>query len=112
MSTMTEERIAELRKEHGEVAVARTRFGDFVFKPPELEDYEIFKDKLLDAQNPNSKQSLGAAQREFCQCCLADATQLSDLQTYFKKQPGSVAKIADRLGDLAGNEVEVEIKKG
>lgn len=107
---MNDAKIAELRAEHGEIAVIATQFGVFVFRPPELDEWENFKE-ILNAAGRGQKVSVAAAQREVCQKCLADQTQLASLQQLFKKKPGLISPLTDKLGELGGSNIEIVIKK-
>ena len=108
----TEEKLAELRSKHGEVVTIETPFGDFAFRTPTLEDWERHQEKIKKSLMPNSKESMSASNREIAQMSLVDSTQLQDLKTLFSKRPASAAMIIEKLGELAGADIEFVVKKG
>jgi hypothetical protein len=96
----------ELAKEHGEIHVFSTRHGKVAFKAPSFADYQRFTDKITDG-----KGSKFASMRELALACRAYPAR-EDLLAIFEKMPGMVLQAATAIQELAGTEVEGEVKKG
>jgi len=101
-----EAELDELAKEHGEIHVFATRHGKVAFKSPSFADYQRFTDKITDG-----KGSKFASMRELAIACRVYPSR-EDLLVVFEKMPGMVLQAATAIQELAGTEVEVEVKKG
>jgi hypothetical protein len=103
---MSEEELARLRAEHGDLIVVKAKGQTLVFKTPSDTAWEEFQDKISTAKVPK-----GASFREVCLRSLVSPTR-DEAAAVFVLQPALPAKIADKLADLAGAEAEIEVKKG
>lgn len=98
-------KIEAWRKEHGEVAVFRTRAGVVVAKPPDQETYERFLDKAA-----SDKGSKAAALRELAQLS-AIYPDLDTVRGIFQKLPALPAQIGNACVTMAGGQLEGDIQK-
>jgi len=106
---------AELRAQHGDLVVAKIAGKTFAFKTPTDTDYESFIQEH--AKVGGDKVKIGPLFREYCLKSLVfpetgGKPELDALEAAFRAQPATAAKIADKLSDLAGADVEVTVKKG
>lgn len=108
----TEEKLAELRSKYGEIVTIESPFGDFAFRTPALDDWERHQERIKRSLMPNSKESMSASNREIAQVSLAEPSQLQELKALFARKPAIAGAIADKLGELAGGDIEITIKKG
>ena len=69
-------------------------------------DYQRFTDKITD-----NKGSKFAVMRELALACRVHPSR-EDLLAIFEKMPGMVLQAATAIQELAGTEVEGEVKKG
>jgi hypothetical protein len=99
----------KLTKEHGELAFAVVAGVEFAFKCPTDTDYEEYQQAILNAGNDRKK--IGPAFRQYCLSCVV-APSPDELAAAFRKQPAAPSRIADKLSELAGADVEVTVKKG
>jgi hypothetical protein len=93
--------------EHGEIAVVKTPLGAFAFSRPSQEDFERFIDKV--AQDKSKKV---AAARELCNLALVYPKGGEALATAFETYPALPVTVANKLQELAGQDFEIEVKKG
>lgn len=104
-STELDAKIETWRKEHGEVAVFRTRYGVIVARPAEQEAFERFFDKA-----GNDKLSTAAALRE-----LAFASVLypehDKAVAIIQRLPALAGKIGNAVVAMGGSDIEGEILK-
>jgi hypothetical protein len=96
----------KLMGEHGVIAVMPTPLGVFVFRTPAQEDYERFANRVS-----ADKSNKIAAARELANLSLVHP-DIGALTTLFEKYPASALPIANKLQELAGQDFEIEVKKG
>lgn len=104
MNSSNETKLTELGSQHGRVAHVELDGKLYVFRAPTLDEWEDFQEAL-------GKKRHGACFRELAQVTLVHPT-LEDLQAMFQAHPGITARIGDAVGDLAGADIEVTVKKG
>ena len=105
---------AELREKYGDLVIAKVAGKEFAFKTPTDTDYEEFQQGIAKA-GTSDKVKLGPLLREYCLKSLvapAPPGGTDDLEAAFRVQAAAAAKIADKLSDLAGADVEITVKKG
>jgi len=103
---MSEEELARLRAENGDLVVVKAKGQTLVFRTPSDTAWEEFQDKVS-----SGKGGRGPALREVCLRSLLAPTR-DEAAAVFVTQPALPAKIADKLADLAGAEAEITVKKG
>lgn len=104
---MNEEQKREVRAKCGGITAECEILGQWCcFKTPSLTDWETFSEKVQ-----SGRPVKNAAARELAQCCVVHPS-IPDLQALFEKQPGAPANISALLGQLAGNDLAGEVKKG
>jgi hypothetical protein len=103
------EKEKKLRQEHGDLVVVTVAGVEFTFKTPTDTDYEEYQQAILNAGNDRKK--IGPAFRQYCLSALVDPGP-DELAGAFRKQPAAASRIADKLSELAGADVEITVKKG
>jgi hypothetical protein len=106
---MSQEKLAELRKKHGQLVEIKSGKDVLAFKPATLEEYE-------DAQTRHTKgDAPGVVNRELCGRTLVypegdEGTALLD--AVFARAPATATRVSNELQDMARGDVEVTVKKG
>ncbi|MBA2724287.1 MAG: hypothetical protein H0U56_15645 [Methylibium sp.] len=107
MSKLTDELEAQLRSQHGDLVIARTpKHGDLAFKCPTDTDHEEFQEAVTKAKTHKS-----AAVRQYVLSCLVFPKR-EEAAEVFSKLPALPPTLADKLSDLAGADIELNVKKG
>lgn len=102
---MDESTLAELKAKHGPIAVVRSRGDTLVFKTPAPADWEHFQDRIH-----AGKGSRSALFREIAIQSVVHPS-VDELTRIFENRPALPANISNHLADLAGADLEVEVKK-
>lgn len=98
------EALATKHEDDGGIAHLETPKGDLVFKKPRASDYERFQDKMQRSKGES------AAMRELVLCSMiypADKKAGAEILKHF---PGAVPRIVQRLQEMAGAEMTLELK--
>lgn len=101
-----ERKVAELRAQHGPVASLRLAGHLLVFQIPSPEQWARFQDSL-----GGSKGSRTSSVKIFLLACRVYPEE-SDMAAALRAMPGALFPLADAIGELAGDEVEVNLSKG
>lgn len=104
MKSTNQQKLEELQAKHGRIAHVEVDGKLFAFRAPSLDEWEDYLESL-------TKKRRGVCHRELAQVVLAHPA-LEDLQALFQSQPGITARIGDAVAELAGNDIEVTVKKG
>lgn len=104
-STELDAKIDEWRKEHGEVAVFRTRHGVIVARPAEQVAFERFFDKA-----GNDKVSTAAALRELAFSAVL-YPEHDKVVAIVQRLPALAGKIGNAVVAMGGSDIEGEILK-
>lgn len=107
MEKLTDELEAQLRQQHGEIVVAKTKHGDLAFRCPTDVEHEDFQEGL---GKPKANRS--AVFRQYCLAACVFPKSREAAAAIFEKLPALPAKLTDVLSDLAGFNVEITVKKG
>lgn len=102
----TEDKLDQFAKEYGEIKIFRTRHGVCAFRSPNFAEYQRFTDKIT-----ADKGSKFGAMRELALGCRL-VPERDDLVMIFDKIPGLILQIATSIQELAGTDIEAEVKKG
>lgn len=101
-----QQKLEELQAANGRVAHVEVDGKLYVFRAPSLDEWEDFQENM-----GGGKKRRGVCFRELAQQTLVHPT-LDELQALFQAHPGLTARIGDAVGELAGADIEVTVKKG
>lgn len=98
-------KLEEIKTQHEMCAHFEVGGQLFVFRAPELEEWEEYQEKLT------KTTARGPLYREISQLMLVYPTTLEPLQSLFKRSPAAATRIADAVTELAGADLELTVKK-
>lgn len=98
---MSEEQLAELRKQHGELVEVTVGGKTLAFRSATAEEYDTYQAKV-------DRDDLGPACRELCQQTLVYPDDLGVLVATFERWPLLAAKLKQQLELTSGGNVAVE----
>jgi hypothetical protein len=105
MAELSEEQEAEFKKQHGDIAVVATKYGVLVFKSPSLDAHERWQEKFADG-----KSSKSSATREYVLSALVQPAR-DEAAAIFEKMAALPPKVANKLAEMIGADIEIEVKK-
>lgn len=104
MERISDEKLAELETQHGEVICVGTTKGDVVLRSPKRTEYDRYLSFLFD-EKKRSK-----AQEVLVRACRVYPTT-EELDKMIESAPGIVVTCANPLLELAGQVGEPEVRK-
>ena len=102
---MEDDKLKELQGQHGDILTAPTKHGTLYFKTPTQGDHERWLEKVN-----SDKGSKTAHTREYVLSSLVSPSREQAIGV-FERLGALPPKIAEKLAEMAGTDVELEIKK-
>ena len=102
---LTEEQIAQLKRDHGDHLIAVSKPMEMVFKKPPRQVWADFQDSIS-----KGKGTREAAYRRLCLACAVHPAQ-SDVAGVFDDMPALPTKVGEELANLVGLGDDFEVKK-
>lgn len=104
MERISDEKLAELQEQHGDVVCVGTVKGDCVFRSPKRTEYDRYLNYLFDEKKRSKAQEI------LVRACRVHPSA-EQLDQYIETAPGIVVTCSGPILELCGQASEPEVRK-